>query len=167
MGHKQVEVRRDDETVLVDEGMAEILPLLWSCGIRTVNSCQENQEGRAWIQFLTAEDASNFLNLGTKYPKKFRKFWNTSYGRATQCGSIDDWEYSILPENWGVEDEDVDNEVIHHYLGYNDFKFFVSIRFPVRDIAKIVRIVKWRKKSMICQSCGKFKHECDSDKQKD
>lgn len=141
--HKQVTVIYHGTPIEVDEGMAELLTLLWGRGVNTSLSCQENRKGIAWIMFPTPEDAAKFLNIVTEYPTKAKNLWETMYGRAIQYGDEGNWEYSLLPVNRGVyEYLSEDDEAVSDYRGFNDFTFDVSIRFPVSDISKIVKRLK-------------------------
>ena len=40
--HKQVEVEYDNDIVTVDEGIVELLTMVWKEGNETFNSCQNN-----------------------------------------------------------------------------------------------------------------------------
>lgn len=61
--HNQISVLNPfyDEYIEVDEGISELLEVLWSLGIETVLSCEEAQPGIVWIQFYTGQDLSRFL----------------------------------------------------------------------------------------------------------
>lgn len=50
--HRQVTAIMPGEgPILVDEGMKDVLELLWRHGYRTNSSCQQNGYGDAFIQF--------------------------------------------------------------------------------------------------------------------
>lgn len=142
MIHKQVKVSFFGKKIEVDENLAELLQLIWKRDIMTCNSCQENQPGIAWIEFLDSDDFKSFINEVAQYPKKEEVFWETLYGRIVGCGSKDDWQYNMLLENDGVLENFVDNEIIQEYMGYNEFHISVSARFPVSDIQLLVDILK-------------------------
>jgi len=143
MAHKQVSVEYLDGSLIeVDKELVELLSLIWSHGIATYNSCQENQPGSAWIEFATSDDAVKFLNLAASYPEDGDdKPWNTLYGRIAGFGSQSDWVYNTHPLNLGVEEEIIEDNVISKYAGKNDFEFSISIRFPVEDIKKLEQIL--------------------------
>ncbi len=136
-------VNLDHPTVLVD-GVpidVEIAPLieaLWERGIDTLNSCQDNGENHSvWIEFASPPDASNFLNIVIGRLGDYR----TLYGRAlgTTMDTPDAWTYAVLPMNYGIEESIVDDEVRERRIGQNDVDFFISIRFPRRDLAVVLR----------------------------
>lgn len=144
--HKQVSVRYTapmlkGRMVKVDEGLAELLQAIWSHGIDTVLSCQENQPGIAWIMFPAPVEARHFLNRVAQYPEKAKQPWRTLYGRLANYSNDKSWEYSLIPVNRGVTEiiDDEADEINEFYEGYNDFDFEVSIRFPVADIPRIIK----------------------------
>jgi hypothetical protein len=47
----------DGESVEVDEELAPLILALSQLGIETLNSCQENKPGIAWVEFATTADA--------------------------------------------------------------------------------------------------------------
>jgi hypothetical protein len=142
--HKQVSVDFFAEKITVDEGLAELLQLIWERGIFTLNSCQENRPGVAWIEFETSEAFEDFLNAVAVYPVgKDVQMWKTLYGRIVGCGGPDNWEYRNFPNIRGVREIIVDDdEIEEEYSGYNDFEMNISVRFPVTDIPLLVSILK-------------------------
>lgn len=141
INHPQVKLQCFGIETEVDEGLAELLQLIWKLQIATINSCQENQPGIAWIEFQSADDASLFLNHVALYPPD--DFKETLYGRITQI-SEKSWVFNCTPQNYGVKWIFSDDTLTEEYLGFNDFEFSVSIRFPVSDIPLIVEILKKR-----------------------
>ena len=153
--HKQVKIEWQDMTTEVDESIAPLILALWQAGIDTYNSCQENKPGVAWVEFASTQDACEFLNLVAIYPIKDDlhivndrmfvgdvPFWETLYGRATGCGSEGDWEYDVYPIDYGVEEEEINDEIVTTKVGPSDFEFAVSIRFPISDIPRILERLK-------------------------
>lgn len=150
--HKTTLVKHRGYSANIDVKLAPIILKLWQLNIRTFNCCQENQPGIAWIEFASAIDAQEFLNLVAEYPTlkdlKRTKFWKTRYGRIMnyEDGNVKNWQYDILLDNYGVEqtlDEQLDM-VEDNFTGRNDFGFSVSIRFPISDIKFIKeKLLKW------------------------
>lgn len=139
LAHKQVKVICDDEELFVDVGMVDLLKAIWQHDIVTVNSCQENFPDTTWIEFLSPDDASKFLNIvAGEHPHKEKRPWLSLYGRIEAFGSNQDWSFNIHPRNEGVIETLLNDEVRYEYLGFNDFKFSVSIRFPIKDIPKLI-----------------------------
>lgn len=149
--HKQVKVEWNGMTADVDEGIAPLILALWRAGINTFNSCQENSPGVAWVEFVSAQDACEFLNLVAVYPSEDElrivndrtyvgdvPFWETLYWRATSPGESGAWTYDVHPMNYGVEEDVINDEVVSTKVGPSDFDFSVSIRFPTTDMALIL-----------------------------
>jgi hypothetical protein len=63
--HRQVPVPYDGGTVEVDEGMAELLSVVWAHGVRTTASCESDHDGLASVTFESPADATTFCNLAT------------------------------------------------------------------------------------------------------
>jgi hypothetical protein len=64
MTHPQVTVDYLGEPIEVDEGLKELLPLIWRHGNDTVNSCQENNiKGIAWVEFSGTDGFRKILGL--------------------------------------------------------------------------------------------------------
>jgi hypothetical protein len=149
--HKQVEVEWRGMRAEIDEELAPLILALWKAGIVTLNSCQENFPGIAWIQFLSANDAEKFLNRVAAYPREEDlhlvngrsyvgdvPFWETLYGRVARFGSEGDWHYALYLFDRGVKEEIVDDVVVRTCLGPSNFTFCVSVRFPRTDIPLIL-----------------------------
>jgi hypothetical protein len=63
--HRQVVVPYDGGTVEVDEGMADLLAVVWAHGVRTTASCETDRDGLASVSFESPADATTFCNLAT------------------------------------------------------------------------------------------------------
>jgi hypothetical protein len=62
--HRQTRVLHPSgRQIAVDAGLAPLLAALWSEGIETANSCEEEEPGVIWIEFETASDLSRFLKM--------------------------------------------------------------------------------------------------------
>ena len=73
-GHKQVDVYNPifKKNIRVDEGIAELMALVWGLGLGTESSCQEMKklsDGTLgpYIGFLTVSDAELFMNIVLEY----------------------------------------------------------------------------------------------------
>ena len=61
-GHEQVILKLDEDLQFeVDKGIASLIHACWHYGGQTVASCENNSEGKAWIQFLNPLAADDFL----------------------------------------------------------------------------------------------------------
>lgn len=66
MGHKQVEIKVDDDFyMLVDEGIEDIIKNFFHWEIETCNSCID-YKGKSWIEFCEYEDWERFLQLALR-----------------------------------------------------------------------------------------------------
>jgi hypothetical protein len=63
--HRQVPVPYGGTTVEVDEGLAELLAVVWAHGATTTASCESDPDGLASVTFASADDAVILLNLAT------------------------------------------------------------------------------------------------------
>lgn len=54
--------RQDGETVPIDADLAEIIRLCWALDIETSSCCQEGDDGRAEIGFLSLDDVERFYD---------------------------------------------------------------------------------------------------------
>jgi len=146
--HKQVFVRVGDMEAEVDQGIAALIREIWKAGIGTLNSCQENQPGIVWIEFVTCEDARCFLNIVAAYEDGL----DTLYNRARQgWNPIDEddmmhpfWSYDIHPEDLALQEEidDAGDVLAETHPGAPEFEFSVSIRFPECDYPLVLKRLK-------------------------
>src|SRR5262245_5404423 len=60
---ERVPVAWGERDAEVDIELAPLILTLWEAGIGTSNSSQERWPGISWIEFLTASDAEQFLDL--------------------------------------------------------------------------------------------------------
>ncbi len=66
MGHKQVEIKVDDDFyILVDEGMEDIIKNFFHWELETCNSCID-YKGSAWIEFCEYGEWERFLQLALR-----------------------------------------------------------------------------------------------------
>lgn len=138
---KTVTVR--DIEAEIDVEIAELIGSIWTAGIQTTNSCQENQPGLAWIDFPTAFDAADFLNaiagefdeVNDSLYNRIRREWE-----PTDASNIEWWQFDSSPWDSSVIQTFVgDNEIEELSSGPANFVFSVSIRFPRSDIGTVTR----------------------------
>lgn len=72
--HKQVTVKylNDFDEIEVDEGMVEILKMIWDQCYDTINSCEDNF-GKIWIQFHYMEDFQVLVQVAHTFSIKNKK----------------------------------------------------------------------------------------------
>jgi hypothetical protein len=133
--HKQTVVLdpASNTMIEVDEGIAPLLQVIWSCGIITCNSCQENKPGIIWIEFLAAEDAEAFLTriVSGLDPINSPEADNWLYSRIT--GANGGWQYTAHPHD---AREYIDEECGTIELNASQLcsiALSISIRFPAED----------------------------------
>lgn len=113
--------------IYVDRGIAELLCRLWTHGIETENSCQENKPDIIWIQFYRAQDCEKFYTHIARNDKEF--FYNEL---------VDDFERA-----WWFKDE---NEVLVEQINEifpneePDVCIKPSIRFPKKHYRKLLKL---------------------------
>lgn len=63
--HRQVTAEYGGTTVEVDEGLADLLAVVWAHGAHTTASCESDRDGLASITFESPADAVTLLNAAT------------------------------------------------------------------------------------------------------
>ena len=123
-GHEQVTVYNPctDEIIEVDSGIAEMLELLWSLGIETDNSCEDNGPhgtgGMVWIGFHSCSDLWQFLRRAV--PK-----YDALYAAMAE------WHFSLFPLDLTAVAEETET---HPPM----FHLTADVRFPHSDYSAIL-----------------------------
>ena len=136
--HKTVHVKVGDFEADIDEELAPLIEEIWKMDFPTVNSCQENQPGVAWIEFFSSVDAAEFLDVvAGEYSDESDSLYNRIRGEwdGTSGPVQGKWKFDIHPvdmsiRQWYVDEGCIDEEP----TGAPEFLFHVSIRFPRTDI---------------------------------
>lgn len=95
--HRQVPVPYDGGTVEVDEGLAELLPVVWAHGARTSASCADDG-GHASITFASPADAVVLLNLATDEDTPDLPYWTyeaEAVNRSRDTGGAPDHAFHM------------------------------------------------------------------------
>jgi len=133
--HKQTAIHdpRSNTMIEVDERIAPLLEAMWSCGIITCNSCQENKPGIIWIEFLAAEDAEAFLAgiVSGFDPINNPGAHNWLYPRI--MGLNGGWQYTGHPHDVREYIDQESGTVELNPSQACGFTLSISIRFPVSD----------------------------------
>jgi hypothetical protein len=74
--------------VEVDAGIADLLVLLWDAGISTSFSCEDNEPGIMWIEFISSHDAEQFITLAV--PQNRGSIYDQAMGKA----DTQKWQYT-------------------------------------------------------------------------
>jgi len=121
MKHPTIDMRPPgaNHKVGIDIGIAKLIKALWQADIQTLNSCQDRTEestpkpGIAWIQFTTATDGMEFLDI-------------------VQGDGIDyqDWQIDHV-----IHDESDESGVYDHNLS-------LSIRYPFEQTDELATRVR-------------------------
>lgn len=137
--HKQTAILNpaSNHVVEVDEGIAPLIQDLWSLGIVTCNSCQENKPGIVWIEFHTAEDVEAFLMriVSGLDPVNSPQADKWLYSRV--MGASGGWQYTAHPHD---AREYIDEENGTLELNSSEscaIELSISIRFPIGDYERL------------------------------
>lgn len=120
--HEQVPLLNPwaEREIGVDVGMQDFLEAVWSEGIYTTASCQEQEHGYAWVAFGEFADAIAFQNLTTE--QEFDDLWERAHFVSDEGEGPHDrdfWHWTLC---------DPDGEVAGD----------VHVHFPASDIPLIV-----------------------------
>lgn len=142
--HNTVHVKVGNFEADIDEELAPLIEEIWKADIPTVNACQENRNGIAWIEFLTGIDVADFLNVvAGKYSDEINSLYNRIRGEwddAVTGPAEGKWQFSMRSvdmsvRQWFVDENSIDEEV----MGPPEFIFHVSIHFPRTDIPVLLQ----------------------------
>jgi len=125
-----------DQVAWIDEGLAELVYLIWRAGVQTDESCQDlGADGAvALLGFPDADELRSFLRLAVPYDEAPGGL----YDRASGCNLAPDaegcWEYSCFQKHlrWYDPDEGV---------GY---RLPMAVIFPTSDIPALVENLRAR-----------------------
>lgn len=127
--HKQIDVEYNDAIITVDEGIVELLTMIWKEGYETFNSCQNNF-GNIWIEF----DMYSFHEL----VQKARDYETDQMTSAhlydfLQC----ECDNSVCLNDDGHPDEDD----IYWVPGENMY-LSCSVRFPMNLLDEFMKLFR-------------------------
>jgi len=149
--HRQIAILdpASDLMIYVDEGIAPLLEAIWSWGIMTRNSCQENKPGVMWIEFLAAEDAEAFLMRAASGLDPINSPEADDWLYSRIMGSMGGWQYTAHPHD---AREYIDQESGTLELNASlscRFALSISIRFPVSDYQRLCHLIGKEPRSII------------------
>lgn len=141
--HKQVLVKHDLISLVVDEGIAPLFERLLRLNIKTLNSCEDNvPSGWIWIEFLSAYQAERFLNIVAKYSGETKSLYNKiCQSWSVGANNWDDenfWKYTANPTDYGVEKSIEEDCVVETFKNPGLIRLAISIRFPKTDLAEVL-----------------------------
>lgn len=138
--HPQTLVHVDHQAAWVDDGIAELIRLLWQHDWLTDNSCQDNH-GRVWLHFPFLADGEAFLS--TIAGDEPDDNWSL-YRAIVQSGDPVDpvlsarlqrdhwWQYDVLPT-------DINEEPDGTRHGPAEVWMSLSVRFPPDHLDEVVK----------------------------
>jgi hypothetical protein len=130
-GHRTIRLKIGEQEANIDVGIADIVEQIWLAGIATVGSCEDNEPpGYCWIEFITADDAENFVEIVARSAPRSLKY------RI--------WEALDKPGAW------IYDPVSDLVEGPVSFFISVSVRFPRRDRHMILAALKQHNAALIC-----------------
>jgi hypothetical protein len=68
-----------DAKIAIDVKIAPLIRKLWDSGIDTVQSCQENEPGTAYIGFPSIAVARRFIRIGRPQERSRDRYYNQSW----------------------------------------------------------------------------------------
>jgi hypothetical protein len=123
-GHKTVRVKFGDRLASVDEGMRRLLRALWTQGVKTVSSREEDQPAVALGAFPGVGAAQRFLRVAWRAADEDMR------SRMASPGHQDRWQYDV--------------DLVH--MGDGRFEpSVVSVRLSVEDKDTLARLLE-----MVC-----------------
>ncbi len=146
--HEQTEVLYPGyhEFVKVDIRIAPLLQALWNLGIRTCNSCEENEPGIIWIEFYSIKELEKFLkliihSLGDRihsHPEAQDWFCYRLLGYSGD--SLVPWRYDAHPNVTPIRSNQ--KRIYSKNTSSCRVELSVSIRFPQDDFETILKLMK-------------------------
>jgi len=141
--HPQQLIQVGDWKAEVDRDIAPLIKEIWTAGICTYNSCQENQPGIIWIEFATVDGGERFLNIVTRYRASMKSLYNRASNRWSPLDESTIppfWSYAVFPHDRALDEEYDDNGDVTkvNHPGRPSFAFSLSIRFPQCDYATVL-----------------------------
>jgi len=119
----------------IDMAIAPLIREMWIAGIETSMSCQEDADGKVWIEFPDLHDLVKFLNITAQYEAGAV----TLYNRMNYLLPLSDpslaWDYGLFPADASLVWPDAnDSDGPFGYEEPPDFYFTFYVRFPVTDL---------------------------------
>ena len=135
-----------------DEEIADLITLMNYCGIRTVNSCQDNRLNRGavrriWVEIL-GEDLLRFLAMLDR-PDEVSELESLSHRMATEFNPDNQADLEAFREDraWHYK-ADVSRE------NGDLLPLTISIRFPYTDLPEVVARLRTAARDMATQPAG-------------
>jgi hypothetical protein len=146
--HEQIKVfdPSNHDYIEVDMKIAPLLQAIWSAGIRTCNSCEENSPGIMWIEFFSLADIELFLkiivqSLGNQihdHPEAYDWFCYRILGYNGD--NLNPWHYdahpNVVPKRYNHKEIYPKNSLPL------DIEISISVRFPHEDLPNVLNIIK-------------------------
>jgi hypothetical protein len=117
--HKAISlIFHDGKMIEIDENIAPLIKELWTTGIKTLNSCENNVPANyIWIEFMTFDDLKQFLDVCFLHEDINKE--NIERGLLNLPYEENAWIYKYFPFS---DEENID--FIEHCF---------SVRFPLKD----------------------------------
>ena len=137
--HKTVNIYSpfENEYISIDEEISDLIKVLWTAGIDTDNSCQDNPTGFIWLEFASVDNAERFINLIRKpLYKSEPNFadWLFSRIEGGEGKQLKPWKHkAILKDSGHLLDDEYHSKQPEYYS--------ISIRFPKEDYREVIRLL--------------------------
>lgn len=117
---KKVYNRYTNTYISIDENIADLVKWIWSNGIMTCNSCEDNvPAGYVWIEFQTSNDLRLFLDI---------VFEDVNFEDDLYIRAFVDFKYR--KDAWMIDTDVYRNED----SARKEISVNVSLRFPSKDV---------------------------------
>jgi hypothetical protein len=143
--HKQVKVHYpfdQKETIEVDEGIAELLKLMWDMGVRTQYSCQESRPNYMWlnIPYFSAQQWLGMLALNRDSDLNTNQ--SSLYGRMMGLEDSNNWEYELSVKDFGRKFNSGSAKASSDYDDKPMIDFTLIMWVPITDKGLIMERLK-------------------------
>ena len=142
-GHRTVRIEVHPWSAEIDEAIAPLIRGLWTAGIETTMSCQEDAWGKVWIAFPEIGNLVQFLNIVAEYQPGAETLYNRMNPQLTLAAPESEWEYGLIVDDGALILSDAEvGSADFRYDGPTDFFFTFSLRFPASDLPRVLARVQ-------------------------
>lgn len=134
MNHKTVQVKRPGGLIVdIDEGIVDLIQMIWRCGFSTFNSCEDNN-GNIWVEFASMDEFTRLCQTAHTF--------NLEHGVKYEYETLSNFLISdcICTVNI-LDDGYVTKNNVEYISGKNVF-LSVSVRFGKIDKNQFIRLWK-------------------------
>jgi len=134
--HPSIVVAHGELREEIDVKIAPLILEIWKAEIGTMMSCQETEQGIAWIEFDSPEDLQKFLNIVIEHEPGADVLYNRVNRQLAGNQSLPSWEFLV---NFLDLCEDTEEQCD---FGIVDFELTIGVYFPHADIPVLLERLK-------------------------